>query len=732
MNPAAAEFRPSSSVPPSGSVNQGGGGGKWTLSGPLQQNTTNFSPSAGNLPAGYLQRNGFNRHSPSSHKEKPKGKGGKAPVLPSYDMPRGISNLSSISSAVGPGCSLRADANAFVPVHFPPSPANFPSSNASMNGNNQPNMMMGLGATNSLSYSGANVRPPFPQPSVLLNPSAPVLPPPHSSLPAGSGPLNVSSSLSLVSGIMQQPLPNSLPTKASVFSSGSVASEGAGHLPFGNPSSLPSALRSPQPTFHPARYAVVDDLSPSPIPQLPVTPSTRPAPVPSNVPFTKEDAAPLMRSAVEAPATVSLDVAPISISSVDEVAVQVDLPSSQSIRSAYVPPHLQPGSGGSAVKKGGMYVPPSSVPSASFHAAKHYHDPKVVSPNGPSDNKNGKINTQVVTLPAASEASATNTSPENSCGPSLALENIVASTNVSFAAEEEGIWGINGESGKISPPAASQVAPLPDPKEEDLPVATPVSFAGSRLPKLFQCQETKKLAPSSPILLSTAWELYADDHQTLLPELLSSLSNGIAGHPAMTHSRPDGPGTGGDRHSGDFTHLVFDPVHIATVKSLEDFWRLWRYVTPPSVCSAPFTYSWFREGILPDWEHPRNRKGGTMSMHIFDRDRTGLNDRQNFDDVFLAVLLACVGEFFVECATTVNGVTLKLRHSKPATLQIWTAHGDFNKLKNFAKSLRETVSPIIGEKPLQKIEFFLHPRNLPPQNSLAARLPKQTGPDHVL
>lgn len=121
-----------------------------------------------------------------------------------------------------------------------------------------------------------------------------------------------------------------------------------------------------------------------------------------------------------------------------------------------------------------------------------------------------------------------------------------------------------------------------------------------------------------------------------------------------------------------------------------------------------------------------------MSLYVYDRDRSGLNDRQNFDDVFQAVLLACVGECFSECASTVNGVMLKLRQTKPATLQIWTAHGESTKLKKFAKSLRETLTPILGEKPLQKIEFFLHPRNQPPQNSLASRLPKHTGPDLFL
>lgn len=277
---------------------------------------------------------------------------------------------------------------------------------------------------------------------------------------------------------------------------------------------------------------------------------------------------------------------------------------------------------------------------------------------------------------------------------------------------------------------ASPVAAAPEPTEEDLPVATPVSFSESRLPKLFECPETKTPEPATPIKLTTAWQLYADDHQTLLHEVLSSTSGG--GNAPANGPNGGAGGNGSGALQADSTQLTFDPVLIATVKTLEEFWRLWRYITPPSVSSIPFTYSWFRENITPDWEHPRNRKGGTMSLYVYDRDRTGLNDRQNFDDVFQAVVLACAGECFAECATTVNGVMLKLRQSKPATLQIWTAHGESGKLKNFAKSLREIIKPILGDKYLQKIEFFLHPRNQPPQNSLASRLPKHTGPDLIL
>lgn len=250
-----------------------------------------------------------------------------------------------------------------------------------------------------------------------------------------------------------------------------------------------------------------------------------------------------------------------------------------------------------------------------------------------------------------------------------------------------------------------------EPCEEDIPVSTPVSFADSRLPKLFECPETKTPAPPAPMKLATAWQLYGDDHQTLLHEL-STTGGGSAG--------------GAHHNSGDSVQMVFDPVLISTVTTLEEFWRLWRYISPPSTSNVPFTYSWFRKDITPDWEHPRNRRGGTISLYIYDRDRSGLNDRQTFDDVFQVVLLACVGEVFGESSSTVNGVMLKLRQAKPATLQIWTAHGDFSKLKIFAKSLREILNPLLGEKMLQKIDFFLHPRN---QNSLASRMPKPSGPD---
>lgn len=291
-----------------------------------------------------------------------------------------------------------------------------------------------------------------------------------------------------------------------------------------------------------------------------------------------------------------------------------------------------------------------------------------------------------------------------------------------------------GESGEsITTANATTVVPPSELREDVLPVATPVSFAESRLPKLFECLDTKTAPPATPMKLSTAWQLYADDHQTLLQKLLTATNHS---------SNPNGNGVnnggeslnGTEPHSaGDSTQIVFDPVFISTVTNLEEFWRLWRFVTPPSASSVPFTYSFFRENITPDWEHPRNRRGGTMSLYIYDRDKTGLNDRQNFDDAFQAVLLGCVGECFSDSTTTVNGVMLKLRQSKPVALQIWTAHGDINKLRNFVKSLRETLTPILGEKPLQKIEFFLHPSKQPPKNSLASRLiQKSSGPDLVL
>ncbi|KAG5500582.1 hypothetical protein JKF63_03677 [Porcisia hertigi] len=239
-----------------------------------------------------------------------------------------------------------------------------------------------------------------------------------------------------------------------------------------------------------------------------------------------------------------------------------------------------------------------------------------------------------------------------------------------------------------------------------LPEAQPVDWSESKLPKLFGCHNTAAKATSSAIPLHASWDLYADDNQ--------NSSN------SASNSSPS-------------TTTFFEPTFVANVGDVESFWRLWRYLPAPSALPTVYTYSWFRKDIRPEWEHPRNKKGGTISIVVFDRDRSGLSDKQVLDDVFMAMLLGAVGESFHECSTTLNGIMLKVRSNKPVTLQLWTAHSEVGKLKTFANSVRDVLSKVMGSKTLQKLEYYSHHQKQAATNSLAARMKGKTkiSPDHT-
>ncbi|RHW68218.1 eukaryotic translation initiation factor 4E [Trypanosoma brucei equiperdum] len=226
-------------------------------------------------------------------------------------------------------------------------------------------------------------------------------------------------------------------------------------------------------------------------------------------------------------------------------------------------------------------------------------------------------------------------------------------------------------------------------------------FSGSMLPSLFQVEVLDKPAPAEPVRFNTVWALYADEHPT-----------------------PFG------------APLAYHPVLVHLVGDVECFWRLWRHLPPPSTLLPAFTYHWFRRDIRPNWEHTRNKNGGTITFVIFDRDKPGLNNKQTMDDAFMAMLMACSGESLAESTTNLNGVMLKVRQNKPTTLQIWTASSDELKLRSLARSLRTLLEKVIGPKPLQKLEYFSHQRTqVGAPGSLAGRMkgkPSRITPDFTL
>ncbi|KAG8348636.1 putative Eukaryotic initiation factor 4E [Trypanosoma vivax] len=339
--------------------------------------------------------------------------------------------------------------------------------------------------------------------------------------------------------------------------------------------------------------------------------------------------------------------------------------------------------------------PPPQLPSGprsfSLNAAPYTPlNPKISSkcPAPPSDKHNGSISD----VSAPSQAEEQRQKPEKEEIKDAAQEPNTSEGDTQGAAvpvEEPPGSPSNDENAAL----LAQTSIIGEPVEND--------FSNSLLPTIFGISVLNKPSPAEPLRFNTVWALYADEHPT-----------------------PFG------------APLAYQPVLIHLVGDVETFWRLWRFVPPPSALLPAFTYHWFRRDIKPNWEHARNKNGGTITVVIFDRDKPGQNSKQTMDDAFMTMLMACCGESLDEAPTILNGIMLKVRQNKPTTLQIWTASSDELKLKALGGSLRSLLDKVIGPKPLQKLEYFSHQQSQGcGPGSLAGRMKgksSRVAPDFVL
>jgi len=99
--------------------------------------------------------------------------------------------------------------------------------------------------------------------------------------------------------------------------------------------------------------------------------------------------------------------------------------------------------------------------------------------------------------------------------------------------------------------------------------------------------------------------------------------------------------------------------------SVEDFWRLYNNVAPPSHLQQGCSYNLFKKGIEPKWEDPANDKGGKWTIII--QKTKGMLDR-----MWLWLVLACVGEVLEEgVGEQICGAVVNVRKAQDK-LQLWT------------------------------------------------------------
>lgn len=131
---------------------------------------------------------------------------------------------------------------------------------------------------------------------------------------------------------------------------------------------------------------------------------------------------------------------------------------------------------------------------------------------------------------------------------------------------------------------------------------------------------------------------------------------------------------------------------IYEFEHVENFWRLYNNIIPPSKLQHGWNYYLFRGEIYPSWEDPGNKDGGSWTIPLkIDTEK---------DETWLHTALACIGE----CMTyseEVCGAVFSCR-SKGSRIEIWIKNTTEDKIRSIGADLKGTLDLSC------KIEFVSH------------------------
>uniref|UniRef100_A0A5S6QP64 EIF-4F 25 kDa subunit n=1 Tax=Trichuris muris TaxID=70415 RepID=A0A5S6QP64_TRIMR len=106
---------------------------------------------------------------------------------------------------------------------------------------------------------------------------------------------------------------------------------------------------------------------------------------------------------------------------------------------------------------------------------------------------------------------------------------------------------------------------------------------------------------------------------------------------------------------------------VAAVYSLEQFGVLFRSMKEPSTLKIGTDYYFFKQGILPKWDHEENRNGGRWIIPLED-------NRRQLDSLWLRLLMSAVGNWYGELSSYICGFVVNVRRRK-SKLCVWTKNG---------------------------------------------------------
>lgn len=141
---------------------------------------------------------------------------------------------------------------------------------------------------------------------------------------------------------------------------------------------------------------------------------------------------------------------------------------------------------------------------------------------------------------------------------------------------------------------------------------------------------------------------------------------------------------------------------VVTFDTVEDFWRVFNNIQPPSGLKSGCDYHLFKAGIKPQWEDDANKLGGKWLVSL-------KGDRQRLDKWWLQTILGAIGETFEHedesVPEEVTGVVISIRN-KGDRLALWTKSGEETVVMRIGQQFKETLSRVEGTVP--SINFLMH------------------------
>jgi len=137
---------------------------------------------------------------------------------------------------------------------------------------------------------------------------------------------------------------------------------------------------------------------------------------------------------------------------------------------------------------------------------------------------------------------------------------------------------------------------------------------------------------------------------------------------------------------------------IVEFGTVEEFWRVFNNLAPPSNLQDGADLHLFRAGVSPAWEDPFNNKGGTWTYRISKDDVTHKIDSTWFNSV-----LTMIGDNFDD-ADDICGLVVSVR-AKTNRVQLWIRHADD---REAVRRIGKQFKDINRIRQQTKIVFYSH------------------------